>query len=284
MLKKILKSIDVVRFGKTDFQMKLKARAFNRRVGASNPSQTPLVIFAMPLVSQRRSDDWDRVQANLAITLRSFKAQSNPNWVVYICGQNRPELPDDDRIHFVQTNISDKFYDKGDKRRALISHIAANLKRDGYYMQFDADDILHPDFVQHVLQDHNGRGYLIDSGYFVAMAEKRVVPLEPFSLYCGSCAAVYVDFRTHKKYTKLLSQHRSHNTIASYCALYQRPLTPVPFAAALYLTGHGENMFDRRGLLSDRTKALVDAALPEQEAEQVLSEFGTNWSALRPLS
>ena len=109
MLSKILKSLDNIRFGKTDYQMQMKARAFNRRVGTPAPSDTPLVIFAMPLVSRRRSEDWDRVQANLATTLASFSAQSNPNWIVYICGQDRPALPDDDRVHFIETNISDKF-------------------------------------------------------------------------------------------------------------------------------------------------------------------------------
>ncbi|HCW86476.1 MAG TPA: hypothetical protein DHC76_21110 [Rhodobacteraceae bacterium] len=280
MLSKILKSLDNIRFGKTDFQMQMKARAFNRRVGTPVPSETPLVIFAMPLVSRRRSEDWDRVQANLATTLASFMTQSDPNWTVYICGRDRPALPDDDRVHFIETNISDKFYDKGDKRRALISHIAGDLKRDGYYMQFDADDILHPKFVEHVLADNNGRGYLIDTGYFIALAEQRVVALDNFNAFCGSCAAVYVDFRTHKTYTKFLSQHRSHTQIAAYCTLYERPLSAVPFKAALYLTGHGENMYGRRGLLSDRTKTLVEVALSEDDAKATLKEFSVSWADL----
>jgi hypothetical protein len=133
----------------------------------------------------------------------------------------------------------------------LISHIAGDLKRDGYYMQFDADDILHPKFVEHVLADNNGRGYLIDT--------------------------VYVDFRTHKTYTKFLSQHRSHTQIAAYCTLYERPLSAVPFKATLYLTAHGENMYGRRGLLSDRTKTLVEVAPSEDDAKATLKEFGVSW-------
>ena len=144
-------------------------------------------------------------------------------------------------------------------------------------MQFDADDILHPKFVEHVLADNNGRGYLIDTGYFIALAEQRVVALDNFNAFCGSCAAVYVDFRTHKTYTKFLSQHRSHTQIAAYCTLYERPLSAVPFKAALYLTGHGENMYGRRGLLSDRTKTLVEVALSEDDAKATLKEFGVSW-------
>lgn len=280
MLSQILKSLDDFRFGKTDFQMQMKARSFNKRIGTVVPSDTPLVIFAIPLVSRRRSENWDRVQKNLLTTLNSFLQQSNPNWIVYICGQDRPILPEDDRIHFIETTISDKFYDKGDKRRVLINHIADNLKCDGYYMQFDADDILHPAFVEHVLQDNNGCGYLVQGGYFVALAEKLVVELENFDAFCGSCAAVYVDFRVHKKYVKFLSQHRSHMNIAACCILYKRPLSSVPFKAVLYLTGHGENMFGRRGLLSDRTKTFVDSALSKKDAKTTLNDFGVSWDDL----
>ena len=137
-------------------------------------------------------------------------------------------------------------------------------------MQFDAVDILHPKFVKHVLADNNGRGY------FIVVAEQRVVALDSFNAFCGSCAAVYVDFRTHKTYTKFLSQHRSHTQIAAYCTLNERPLSAVPFKDALYLTGHSENMYGRRGHLLDRTKTLVQVALSKDDAKATLKEFGVS--------
>lgn len=279
-MKNLLKTINHFRLGGLDWQVKIKATQFRKRVSQQVPSDEPLLIFAMPLVSRKRSEDWDMVQSNLNATLASFMAQSNENWRVFICGQDRPDLPDDDRIVFITAKIRDKFYDKGDKRRLLIKHIAAHVPRDGYYMQFDADDILHPDFADYILQDHNGSGYLVDKGHFVALATKQVIPLDDFSSYCGSCAAVYVDFRRHRHFVGFLNQHRSHTQIASQCVAYHRPLDLVPFHAVLYITGHGENMFGRRGQLETRTRKLIEDANSDQKALDILAEFGTDWDAL----
>ena len=154
------------------------------------------------------------------------------------------------------------------------------MQRDGYYMQFDADDILHPDFCKHVLEDHNGRGYLVSQGHFVALATKQVIPLGDFGFYCGSCAAVYVDFRQNRSFVALLNQHRNHNEIAAYCELYERPLADIPFPAVLYITGHGENMYGREGHLEGRTRQLIKQALTDEDAIVVLTKYDVSWDIL----
>lgn len=44
--------------------------------------------------------DWALVEMNLQKTLSSFLAQTNENWQVIICGQDRPNIPDDPRVQF----------------------------------------------------------------------------------------------------------------------------------------------------------------------------------------
>lgn len=280
MLKDLFIKIDRLRRGQTDRQIARKIQRLKTQTQSLQPSDDPIVIFAMPLVSKRRSADWDRVQSNLDATLASFMAQTNPNWMTVICGQDRPELPDDPRVVFLKAHVRDKFYDKGDKRRILINHIAAKVKRDGYYMQFDADDILHPEFTKHILSDHNGLGYLVDTGHFVALATQHVIPLENFGYYCGSCAAVYVDFRTNRHFKTLLNEHRSHMEIAEICEQFGRPLDIVPFSSVLYITGHGENMYGREGYLDERTRKLIQQAIPKQDADKVLESYGVTWDSL----
>ncbi|SLN13944.1 hypothetical protein [Roseisalinus antarcticus] len=266
--------------GKTRAQSRLRGRIWRLLRGAAAPSDDPLVIFAIPLVSRRRSSDWDQVTANLSATLASFLRQTDGNWMALICGQDRPDdLPDDPRITFLKARVGDKFYDKGDKRRQLIAHVARRIRRDGYYMQFDADDILHPEAVAHMRGDHNGRGYLISRGYFVHAGARRLAPLEPpekpFHLACGSSSAVYVDFRTHRHDARLLAEHRSHTRVAETCAEWGQPLDEIPFPAALYMVGHGENMIQRRGKLEDRLGHLDAHEITSPAArDTILAAFG----------
>ncbi|KAA9008913.1 glycosyltransferase family 2 protein [Histidinibacterium aquaticum] len=265
--------------GKTRTQGRWRARLWRWRRPEAEPSDDPLVLFALPLVSRRRASDWARVEENLRGTLEAFRRQSDPNWRAVICGQDRPALPEDDRIDFIEAKVGDKFYDKGDKRRQLIAQVARTVRRDLYYMQHDADDILHPDVVAHIRKGHNGRGYLIDRGYFVHAGTRRLAPLfppeRPFHKTCGSSAAVYADFREHRLDARLLYEHRSHTQVAGICEDWGRPLEPIPFAAGLYMVGHGENMIERRGKLEQRLGYLdANEITDPAEREEILRAFG----------
>lgn len=267
--------IDAIRFGKTERQMRWKASLFLRaRRRMQVKSNDPLVIFALPLVSRQRAASWDQVQDNLNMTLASFLRQSDPNWIAIICGQDTPVLPADPRITFLPARIRDKFYDKGDKRRLLVDHVSRTVRADGYYMQFDCDDVLHPEVVAHLRKDHNGRGYVIGDGYFVSLSAGLVARLPDFHVTCGSSSAVYVDFRINRTFRSMLLQHRSHQNIPDISALFGQPLDRIPFPAALYMTGHGENMIQRRGRIEARTKVHMQNALEAYEAQYVCKEFG----------
>lgn len=269
----LLKKIDAIRFGKTEMQMRWKARLWAARKPQRVPSASPVVIFAVPLVSKRRAKDWDVVCRNLTTTLTSILRQSDSSFRVYICGQDRPVLPEDSRVEFVPANVSDKFYDKGDKRRILIQHISRTLKADGYYMQLDADDVLHPNFVGHIVTDHNARGYYVESGYFLSLTANGMAPISSFHKHCGSSAAVYVDFRQDRHDVKLLNEMRSHTKVVEISEQYGQPLAAMPFAACLYVTGHGENMVARRGKLDARTQNFLLREIGAEDRLRVLKEF-----------
>ena len=261
-LKNILK-------GKTDPQLRFGAWLWQKTSRFGPASDDPFVFFAVPLVSKRRSGDWEVVQRNLARTLASFRQQSSNAWQAVVCGQNRPEqIEFDEQVQFLPYAGSDKFYDKGDKRVALLRHIARNADRDGYYMQVDADDLLHPDFVSYVRSDNNGRGYSIDRGYMADLSAGLMAELEPgkkpFNQFCGSSSAVRVDFRPGARGSrKLLMKLKAHSKVDARMALHGMPLAKVPFHAAIYLVNHGENMQERRGQLGGKIAFLEDNAITD---------------------
>lgn len=273
----LLRYMDDLRFGKTRTQMRIKGALWQKLHKTAQPSRDTEVIFAIPLVSRGRAPDWTIVCAALSDTLASFQRQTNARWRAVICGQDRPDCPElgDPRIEFIRSSARDKFYDKGDKRRQLIEHIARNMRIDGYYMQFDADDILHPGFVEHLLADNNGQGYVVTQGYFMNVAANQIAPLDTFNRHCGSCAAVYVDFRRGRRYAQLLKQHRSHTKIAEICSDYGITLAPVPMRSVIYMAGHGQNMIERRGKLDERSARFLRHPVTDPaEADAILREFG----------
>jgi len=282
---------DILR-GKTGPQRRMAAALWRRGLREAPSSGAPLVVFAIPLVSRRRASDWGQVSDNLARTLASLRAQTSPGWCAYVCGQDRPEgVTFDDSVQFLPFAGGDKFYDKGDKRLAILDHAMTALAgRDGYYAQFDADDLLHPEVVAHVAVTDNGRGYLIERGYMADLAARTVAPLVPagpgddpegdettraFWQLCGSCVFARFDFRTQPEHwRRLLRRLKSHKRMAEVMAEHGLPLEPLPFPAGLYALGHGENMSRRRNRESWRMGYLAHHALPRAEADAVLAAFG----------
>ncbi|MEL6206596.1 MAG: glycosyltransferase family 2 protein [Pseudomonadota bacterium] len=271
--------------GKTPAQMRMSGAIWRWRLREELPSGESLVVFAIPLVSRARATDWDVVSANLARTIASLRAQTSDRWVAFVCGQDEPEgVEFDEQVGFVPYRGRAKFYDKGDKRVALIGHTLRRLAgRDGYYAQWDADDLLHPGAVAHVLGDNNGRGYLVETGIMADLSAGRFAWLAPptperetrvFWRVCGSCSFVRFDFRTQPRHwKKLLSRLSSHLRISAWMERFGLPLDPFPFPAAIYTFSHGENMSSRRGR-TERRNAYIDAfPLSESEREAVAEAF-----------
>lgn len=282
---------DVLR-GKTEPQRRLAGALWQRGLRAAPSSGAPVVVFAIPLVSRRRASDWGQVSGNLRRTLASLRAQSAPAWRAVVCGQDRPEgVAFDETVQFLPFGGGDKFYDKGDKRLAILDHALGTLAgRDGYYAQFDADDVLHPEVVAHIVATDNESGYLIDRGYMADLAMRAVAPLKPaapgedpegdettraFWQLCGSCVFARFDFRTQPAHwRRLLRRLKSHKRMAEVMAQHGLPLAPVPFPAGIYTLNHGENMSRRRNRESWRMGYLTRHGLPPAEAEAALAAFG----------
>jgi len=161
-----------------------------------------------------------------------------------------------------------------------------------YYFKLDADDILHPDLVGHILTDDNGQGYLIDRGYALDAGHLsttgafRLARLEragqsrfnaertAFYQQCGSCAAFWCDLTRGADFAWLLNTRGNHVVIDRNMADFGFELAPIPFAAAIYVLNHGNNMRQRKGKL-DRKMAIFDR-LPEPDSDAVCYAFGLN--------
>ncbi|MBT0958873.1 hypothetical protein IV417_15900 [Alphaproteobacteria bacterium KMM 3653] len=223
------------------------------------------VTFLIPLVGKHHVENWTTVSERLAATLTSLARQTNPHWQALICGQDMPEgLPADPRIRFLPFDQEVEGNDKWNKLRLLAQALPTQAPMGGYAMPFDADDLLHPDAVDHMLRNTARGGHIVSEGYVLDMGRSLLalagprslaMPLrKPFWKLCGSAAAFDWDGTPEcQSFIEEATQHE-HRMFPYLAALAGRPLKPLPFAAALYILNHGENFGVRRGRISFKAR------------------------------
>jgi hypothetical protein len=247
-----------------------------------------VVTFAIPLIGRASAGDWDRVSDRLAATVSSLLRQTDPRWEAIICGQDRPEgLPEDSRVRFQRYPHAAQpgaITDKYDKIPFILSGLSREPRRDGYLVFLDADDILHPRLVAHMMTAAEPGGYLIESGYMLDAATGEIGRLEPpraqrpsttpFHEHCGSCSAIRIDRARWYGWRLPVTRKGQHQWQRRNLRSFGLHLAPVPFPAAIYVVNHGENTRQRRGKMSAKMQYLARNRLDADEARQVLTDFG----------
>lgn len=226
---------------------------------AQAPGPEGEVVFLIPLVGSHHVGDWNAVENRFARTIDSLCRQTDGAWRAVVCGQDRPSLPEDDRLHFLPFGQRREANDKWDKLSALCRGLAEHGPLRGYAMPFDADDLLHPEAVAEMRRRQARGGYLVREGYVRDVSTGRVAlagpptparPLrKPFWKLCGSCAAFAYDLRSGEEDIAFLeaATRHEHRMFPHLAALAGRPLAAMEKPAVLYELNHGENFGARRG-------------------------------------
>ena len=242
-----------------EFQLSEQLALALRSQKRSHQSLASEVVFLLPLVRREQVKDWSVVETCLQQTLTSFLKQSDPNWIAVICGQDHPELPKDNRIHFLNFDDPINGNDKWAKLAKLVKHLPKVAHHAGYVMTFDADDLAHCNLVKTYLSLQHPNGYIIDHGivhdiaaglYGQAGSPNLLHPLrKPFWKLCGSCAAFRYDSNESQIFRRFLQETAQHeHRMFPYLAkLTGRPLLPLQYNLIIYEMNHGENFGPRRG-------------------------------------
>ncbi|MEM9250208.1 MAG: glycosyltransferase family 2 protein [Pseudomonadota bacterium] len=221
------------------------------------------VVFAIPLIGRHRAENWEVVQQNLSATLTSLRRQRDPRWTAVICGQDAPEcVAWDDQVRFVRFADTPPSFDRTQKVVHLRDHVERALGGAGYFFPLDADDLIHPNVVAHILNDDNRAGYLIEKGYMLDHAALDLAALQPpdedfpkathFHRNCGSSSAIYFDFDSGADYRTALWARGNHRKVMRNMAYLGIRIAHVPFHAAIYVMNHGDNLRQKRGKMSGK--------------------------------
>lgn len=250
-------------------------------------SPDALVTFAIPLIGRASASDWEMVNTRLAATLASLLRQTDPRWEALICGQDSPDaMPDDPRCHFVRYpvaadpgTVTDKYW----KIPFILGSLSKSPPRDGYLFLLDADDILHPGLVEHMMSRRARGGYLIDKGYMLDASSGDMAYLGPpdeshpgtsrFHLHCGSCSAIRSDRSRWWGWRMPVSYRGQHDWQPANLGSFGLDLSTVPFPAAIYVVNHGENTRQRRGKMNGKLGYLARNRIDAEEATRVAADF-----------
>ncbi|MEQ5868473.1 hypothetical protein J4E08_01025 [Sagittula sp. NFXS13] len=260
------------RLGLTDLTERLHPVASERAAldlrGALDGRVPPLrkqVVFLIPLVGPDQVGDWKAVSDRLKATLHCMRAQNDPHWQAIICCQQKPDLPDDRRIHFLPFEDPTPGNDKWRKLSALYEQLDRLDTGPCYVMSFDADDLMRQGLVKEMLRRQAPGGYLVQQGLVmddstgvIALADQptmKELGQKPFWKLCGSCASLAhdPDIPESALFLREMTQHE-HRMFPYLARLAQRTLSPISFASVLYVLNHGENFGARRGRVGFKTR------------------------------
>lgn len=266
--------------GKTDKLKPIASEAAALALRAALDGRVPplrkQVVFLIPLVGPDHVGDWQAVTDRLRATLRCMIAQNDPHWQAIICCQQRPEMPDDPRLHFLPYDDPTPGNDKW-RKLAMLYHQLDRLNTGPcYVMSFDADDLMRQGMVKEMLRRQAPGGYLVQAGLVmdaqtgeIALADAPTLKepgRKPFWKLCGSCAALAhdPDLPESANFLGEMTQHE-HRMFPYLANLAGRTLAPMSFASVLYVLNHGENFGARRGRVSFKTKFVERFRIDDRE-------------------
>ena len=217
-----------------------------------------LVTFAIPLAPTSRCDYWDYAMENLKVTLNSINKQTNRSFNVILAKtKDEGALPAfcyETGIVVVEVEDSGEWSaDKDNKTLAMLKvHYEFKNK---YFLRTDWDDIYNINLVDWVANNENSNGFMITKGYFYKPIERVVKQLDNFNMQCGSCHLVNYsedELLNGVKHPKKFTFHHQH--IHEYRHAIGRPLSSVPFRAALYaVTGKNISTPKHQRILKNAT-------------------------------
>ena len=213
-----------------------------------------MLYFGIPVKSRVVSADWKQVCDLLTNTLRSLLNQTTPQFRIIVAHHEMPDTPfkGDPRLEFLPLDLPPPIYrqemmvDKNRKREI----IACRLRElgGGYLMYCDADDLVSNRLAQFVLEDGSDNGFVIKTGYELDHRARSLRVTPSFDRFCGSCCIIKwrVEDLPDRPFAPARVRLRNYLDVGhagwtSLAASEARPLKPVPFPAAVYVTNTGEN-------------------------------------------
>lgn len=219
-----------------------------------------ILTFIIPVRHQDNAKDWALLKKHLSETIASIANQTVSGWKVVIVANEGADLPTlpagfevkrvtfpPNAMHEQGAHALEDFreavrLDKG--RRILAGMLHAGDM--GHAMVVDDDDFISRRLTEFVAANPSANGWTMREGYIWSGGD-LLYRYGDFSKLCGTSHIIRADlFKLPKRFEDAAEAYISR-TLGSHVFIEDdlraagTPLAPLPFAGAVYRTGHNES-------------------------------------------
>ena len=249
----------------------------------------PVLTFVIPVRHPDNARDWNELKSYLGVTLASIANQAESGWRAIIVanhGSDLPALPPGVEVVWVdfppnplhEQGAQDRnaFHEavRLDKGRRILAGMLAAEKTE-YMMLVDDDDLISSGLTGFVKQQRGANGWFVRHGYVWTPGNSLLYRHPDFSRLCGTSHIIRTDLFSlpasmHSATdTYVKNMLGSHVFITKYLTEQGTPLAPLPFAGAIYRTGHSGSHSCSKNILSTYLLHRWLLASPKELARRV---------------
>ena len=221
-----------------------------------------MLVFVIPLKSKLVSHSWSTVSSLFERTLKSVCNQTSPDFKVIVVCHEQPSIEFEHKnIEYIMVDFSppkligepteDHTRKETDHAKKLwLGSVYAESLNPSHVMFVDSDDLVSRRLATFTDGHIRSNGWYINQGFEYPSKENVIYPKSKFYTKCGTSNIIrydllkplleahldQVDARNGAPYMRHKLQRR-------YLANTGNPLLPLPFEGAVYVTGHGDNIF-----------------------------------------
>ncbi|TXC92794.1 hypothetical protein FS935_00920 [Metabacillus litoralis] len=253
-------------------------------LNSSNNEINKEIVFAISLKSKRASRNWQRVQNNLAKTLRTIFNNTDQHYRIIIAGHKKPTIPElkHSRVTWLKVKFPPPLNSKGYSRDKLLKRnvIGSHLRRigyTGYFMPVDADDWIHHRFVEYIRKCPKTDAFVFNSGFMVNVSNQEVWQRNRFYIGCGTSQLFYFtnrEFPISSKRKDVLKTNfkivgRRHGSVKTHLSKINKKYTMVNTPLLTWVLAHGDN----NTMIKKKKDNTVSAKDYNAQGEELSSDF-----------
>jgi hypothetical protein len=209
-----------------------------------------MFVFVVPLKSRARTDSWERLSRICDRTLRSICAQTSGNFrVIIVCNQTPDVTFKHPAIEYLEVDELPTLSGAKDKwRKIKLGMLESSKYNPQFVMHCDADDCVSNQLVAFTEKHADASGWYFSKGWFWIEGSRLLLKRNPdFHTLCGTCRIMRFDaLKEHLDEEYPLHSHKETE-------IFGVSLNPLPFKGAVYVMGHGENLYSHADRLKRKT-------------------------------
>lgn len=217
-----------------------------------------MIVFIVPLRSAQTVNSWEFVSKLFERCIKSVCQQTSPQFkVVVVCHERPLTIFEHPSITYIEVDFPIPIWDdnsdiysrdKDRARKVWVGLNHAHQYQPSYVMIVDADDLVDKRIAEFVLQHPQSNGWYIEKGYEYCEGSDYIYLMRKnFYDKCGTCYIIRYELLNKYKNFQFEDvkgfQFLHHQFVPDLMLENGTPLAKLPFAGAVYVIDHGENVW-----------------------------------------